>query len=411
MQFAHVLTRLYNTPLLMAEDKLDIITNNVTLKLLAGERPVSLAEGSVDSSSENKTSTQGPVAVIRINGTLVSHNAAGESGVLSYERIANNIRYALSEGFKTLVFAIKSNGGEADGNFGLTKFIKSLPDKYGVRTIAIVDGPANSGGYTIASAAQEIWATKSSSLGSIGVIATLIDLSEADKKNGIAYKFVRSKDEKALLSGHEPITNKVENMVRDKVMVLDEEMNRVVNENRPVLSIETIKDLKGRSILGEEALKLGLIDKLVESFDVALDDLVSLSKNTSINNSSKSRGTVMNLEEENTKLKEEIATLKADAKVTAANAVKAERERVTKIIEAGQTFGVSASVISKRISAGTSFEDSVEMFEGIKEAVQEQNATPNNLGVTKTATNEIEGKSSNNPFDLFLKGQEYLENE
>lgn len=405
MKYAHVLSRLYNTPLLLEESKLQILTDEVTLKLLTGEPVGSLKveEGFEQTKSDSSSET---FAVIRVHGSLVSHNGAGDSGVRSYTSISNDISYAISKGAKTLVFSVKSYGGEADGNFGLCNFIASLPQKYGVKTIGIADGPACSGGYTILASCQEVLATTSSTIGSIGVIATLIDQSEKDKKDGIKYEFIRSADEKALLTGHEPLTSKVKTSISEKVLLLDKIMKETVNSIRPKVSMETMTTLKGKAVLGEEALALGLIDRLVPSYDMALDEIFTkTSPIAGINR----KGNFMTLEEENLKLKEELTSLKADNKVAVSKAIAGERERVVKIMEAGKTFGMSSEAIAKRISVGTSYEDSVDMFESIKEAVQIANPTPQAPGVTGTLAKETDGNQEASAIDNFLIGLKALQ--
>jgi ClpP class serine protease len=403
MQYPLILSRLLNTPLLLEGSKLDIITNNVSMKLVAGETVEKLDSGSEISTTYVGNSffgVQNGISIIPVHGTLVSHNAAGDSGVRSYMSISNEIRYSLEKKVSTIILSIKSYGGEASGNFGLCSYIYSLRNK-GVRTIALIDGPACSAGYTLASSCQEIWVTPSSEVGSIGVLATLVDLSQKDKKDGVEFKVIRSKDEKALASAHEGFNEKLLKSVTDKVMELDTEMNLLVSKNRSVLSIESIKELKGRTVLGREAINLGLADKLIESFDIALEDLASSSTKTSVNNL---RTVSMNLEEENVSLKEEISGLKADSKVQVVNAIKSERDRVIKIMEAGKTFGLSNDIVQKRISAGTSYEDTVEMFEGIKEAIQMNNPSPKVPASERTASENIEGSNKEpNCFEQFIK--------
>ena len=66
-----------------------------------------------------------------------------------------------------------------------------------------------SAAYAIGSAAQQVYATESSTVGSIGVIMSLVDVTEADKANGYSYTILRSKEDKAIYNPHEQISSAV----------------------------------------------------------------------------------------------------------------------------------------------------------------------------------------------------------
>ena len=166
MRHALLLSRLYNTPLCIEESKLDIISKNVTIILLEGQKPAPLTlMENVKVITQSPSKKANSMFLIQIHGSLVSKNGAGDSGITSYESISNEIKTSISEGAKIIGFSIASPGGEADGCFGLASFINSLPSRYGVKTVAFVDGNACSAAYVLASSCQEIFATESSTLG------------------------------------------------------------------------------------------------------------------------------------------------------------------------------------------------------------------------------------------------------
>lgn len=379
MQYGRLLTRLYNQPLAIAQSKLDVLTSEVTLKLLSGEQPASIGNAGKDVAVESS-------AVIRVFDSLVSKNGGGDSGSTSYEFVTSQVNKAISAGNTKLTFYIDSPGGEVSGLFGLAAFIASLPKEYGIETVAVTDGMATSAAYVLAAACQTIYATSSSIIGSVGVIMTLINVSEADKKAGIEYTILRSKEDKALINPHEPFaTRAIEDAVK-MLGVLDNIMNKAVLSYRPNLNLETVMELAGNTVLAEEALSLGLIDGIVTSFS----EVINAETKTQLLLTNK--GNDMTLEEalaKNIELSSELQTLKASTTLEVAKAKQTEQDRVLGILDAAATFKLSADLATKRIKAGASIADTVEMFEGIKEALQMAGAVDTSLALQASLNKDV----------------------
>ena len=363
MSYTRLLTRLFNTPLMVTQDKLDIITSEVGLKLLAGE-----ALSNEVTTTEHANIPKGH-AVVTVFDSLVAKNGGGSSGFTSYESIVNQTKNYISTGHKKIIFYFDTPGGEVSGLFGTAAFIQSLPSKYGVETIGITDGMMASAGYVLGSSVQKLYATETSIVGSIGVIMTLINTVKADEAKGHEYTILRSKDSKAKLNPHEPFDDKAIDSAVKMLGILDTTMNDTVTSYRASLSMETVVNLEGEVVLGAEALQLGLIDGIVDSFDSLLDmstaDTKLLSTNTGNVN--------MNLEEAlaaNIQLTADIVALKAQESLTVSKAQSDERTRVIGIIDAVDTFKLTVASAKKRIVAGTTVEDSVSMFEEIAESIQ-----------------------------------------
>ena len=373
-----ILTRLINTPLAISQDKLDIITTQVSLKLLAGEK---LAAG-VSTPTEKTTKSTPKTTVINVFDSLVAKGGAGESGFTSYAGIKSSVIDAIDRGASKIGFYIDSPGGEVTGLFALTNFIASIPATYGVETFAFTDGSMTSAAYAIGSAAQQVYATESSTVGSIGVIMSLVDVTKADEQKGYSYTILRSKEDKALYNPHEQLSTAVIDKYTAMLMELDGMFNAEVAKNRPNLSLEAITSMKADSFLGNKALELGLIDGIVTSMDEVLNLNVSLTQ----------RGDVMTLEELKAQLSAkdtELATLQASVTNTVAKAIADERTRCLDILAAGQTLKVSAEQVTKRISAGTAKDDAVDIFTAIAEAVGTSTAIDTATGADASISKEV----------------------
>jgi len=370
-KFNLIKTRLCNQVLAIEATKLNEIVENITIPLILGQEVRN--ENNISATVPNFNESN----IINVFGSLVAKNGAGASGVTSYQRIASQITNAVQLGNKKLYFYVDSLGGEVAGLFGLSNFIASLPAKYGVQTFGFTDGAATSAAYEILAATQNVYAMPSSSLGSIGVIMSLFNVTEADKKDGITYTILRSKEQKALFNPHEGLSDEVIADANRKLLTYDRIFNESVHSHRSKVTFDVIDALKGASVLGEEAKTLHLIDGLVSSFD----ELLSLTKTTTSSKFYFSSGapTAMTLEElmaENIKLKAELDTLKANTKLTETSILAAERERVAGILTAASTLNIKMSAVEKRIKSGTSVEEATDIFTELAEVAQTNNPSP-----------------------------------
>ena len=161
-----------NSPLLLNPHFLEIVSNIDWLPM--------------DSEQKFSYDIYNNVAIIPIHGLLTKRYELFSSafGTTSYEEIFETISSALTdEKVEKILLDIDSPGGEVGGLFDLVDFI------YNARTQKPIYAFANdhsfSAAYAIASACSKVFVNRVSGVGSIGVIATHVDMSEADKKEGI----------------------------------------------------------------------------------------------------------------------------------------------------------------------------------------------------------------------------------
>lgn len=128
----------------------------------------------------------GSTAVLDIRGPLFRYRSIWTwlLGGTAVEDTAIGLHAALDDdSVKSIVLAINSPGGQIDGINELANMIRSANAQKPVT--AYVDALAGSGAYWLASAAGKIVADETAQLGSIGVLATVVDDREADEKHGI----------------------------------------------------------------------------------------------------------------------------------------------------------------------------------------------------------------------------------
>ncbi|BFD47043.1 MAG: hypothetical protein DMENIID0003_01170 [Wolbachia endosymbiont of Sergentomyia squamirostris] len=213
-------------------------------------------------------------AIIPIHGILTKKPEAFDDflGMTSYEKIQEEIEEALEdEKVEIILLDIDSPGGEVNGIFDLADLIYNAKSKK--RIIAMANDDAYSAAYAIASSAEKVFVSRTSGVGSIGVIASHIDQSGFDEKQGVKYTTVFAGSKKNDLNPHEPITSESLGSLKKEVDRLYEMFVQLIARNRG-LSIEKIRSTEAGLYFGENAVEIGLAD--------GITILSSINKNRSI---------------------------------------------------------------------------------------------------------------------------------
>jgi ClpP class serine protease len=209
----------------------------------------------------------GDVEVVAISGPLDQH--AGD-WCDSYEAILGRIDTAFAGKCSTVVLRLNSPGGLVSGCFDTARAIRSRAQAAGKRLVCHVDGQACSAAYAIAAAADEIVASETSVIGSIGVIDTRVDATAADAAQGLRFAFVSSGTRKADGNPHQGISTAE---LLEKQGIVD---------SLAGVFFALVKDMRGvdpapleaRLFAAADAKAKGLIDG-IESFDQLLARLAS----------------------------------------------------------------------------------------------------------------------------------------
>jgi signal peptide peptidase SppA len=204
------------------------------------------------------------VAIIPVNGLLTKSGGFWDSffGTTSYEEIHELVSLALEDAdVHSILLDIDSPGGEVSGLFDLVDFIYESRE---VKPIyAIANDYAFSAAYAIASATSKIFVNRTSGVGSIGVIATHLDQSAYDKKEGIKYTTIFAGDRKNDLSPHEPISDEATADLQKEVDRLYGMFVDLVARNRNI-STAQIMATQAALYYGTDSLSLGLADEVAD---------------------------------------------------------------------------------------------------------------------------------------------------
>jgi protease-4 len=168
------------------------------------------------------------------------------------------------ESVKGIVVKINSPGGTVTATDTIYHELTEYKERTGARIVACVTGLAASGGYYVASAADEIIAHPTSVTGNIGVIALKFNVDQLFSKVGIQTETVKSADKKDMWSPFRPSTPEEKEIIQAVINTFHNRFVRVVHAGRrSLLSQEEIEELAdGRIFTAEQALAAKLIDKI-----------------------------------------------------------------------------------------------------------------------------------------------------
>lgn len=212
----------------------------------------------------------GDMSVIPITGIISRRINMMDriSGGTSIEQLDLWLDEALNDVQTTTIFLhVDSPGG---GVAGVAEFAQRVKEASSVKeTIALADGTMGSAAYYIGSQADRVYATKASGVGSIGVVARILDASRMAENAGIKETVIRSSELKA--AGLGPLTAAQLSHMQERVNQIAEMFRADVSSARPDIDFSSGVDF-GQMFIGQHAVDNGLIDgvmsieQLIEKF-------------------------------------------------------------------------------------------------------------------------------------------------
>jgi protease-4 len=214
--------------------------------------------------SEQKTHT----AMVVVNGVIAADEEANANSIVTSLRAAFK-----NENSKAVMLVINSPGGSPVQSGYVNDEIKRLRGIYPEKKLyAVIAELGASGGYYIAVAADEIYADKSSLVGSIGVTASSFGFVDLMEKVGVERRHYTAGEHKAFLDPFSPAKTDETAFWQGVLNSTHQQFIKVVEAGRGERLSKDNKDLYSGLIWnGEQALALGLIDGLGSPGYVARD--------------------------------------------------------------------------------------------------------------------------------------------
>jgi protease-4 len=217
------------------------------------------------------------ILILDISGVISERE---DSGPLPQQNtsIIEDIKEALEKAqyddtIKGIVVKINSPGGTITGSDILHHELKQFKTKTGVRIVACLMDVAPSGGYYVATAADEIIAHPTTITGSIAVIAMKFNVEGLLNLIGVKDETIKSGELKDIWSPFRPSTDKERAIMQAVIDKFHSRFVDVIKEGRKELTRQEIEKLAdGRIFTADEALEARLIDR-IGYLDDALDEM------------------------------------------------------------------------------------------------------------------------------------------
>ncbi len=224
--------------------------------------------GSQPSGDNNNTQKNNcNVAGIVLHGSVVTYISPADydtdGNLLVDQTASENVVNAISEAekdenIKAIILEIDSYGGSPVGAEEVANALKNAKKP----TVALIREAGDSAAYWVATGANKIFASKNSEVGSIGVTMSYIDNVKQNQKDGFTYNQLSSGIFKDAGDPDKALSDEEVKLFMRDINILHQNFIKTVavNRNLDIKKVESLAD--GSTMLGEMALKNGLIDQI-----------------------------------------------------------------------------------------------------------------------------------------------------
>lgn len=301
---------------------------------------------------------QDGVAILPLEGVIAKKaNLFSQiSGGVSTELAARDLRDAMADSaVHSIILLIDSPGGTVDGTQALADIVAASTKPI----VTLANGTMASAAYWIGSAANAAYIADSTTIvGSIGVVATHTDISQAQEKEGLKTTEIFAGQYKRIASSYAPLSKEGRQTMQDQVDYTYSLFVSAVATNRGVSTDAVLSNMAdGRIFIGQQAIDAGLVDG-VSTLDALVAKLNGDRSQGGASASSKQifkpQGANMNIEQIKAEHPDLAAALAAEGHAAglAAGAL-AERERI-QAVEGQSIPGHEALIASLKFDGKTS---------------------------------------------------------
>ncbi len=199
------------------------------------------------------------VAIIYAFGAI-DGGGSSEDGIVSSELVKTINEVAENEQVKAVVLRVNSPGGSAYGSEQIWRALSKLKER--MPLVVSMGDYAASGGYYISCMADTILAQSNTLTGSIGIFGLIPNIEGLNKKLGFNYEVVKTNKYSDFPSLNRPFKVEEKELLQAYVNRGYETFVKRCADGRK-MTVDSIKVVgEGRVWTGEQALKIGLVDKI-----------------------------------------------------------------------------------------------------------------------------------------------------
>ena len=264
MKRSYVLQAFVETPWAILPSKLAALTEVVERHVNGEKLSAEEVQTRIHGASRPADRRVQSVAVLPLFGSIFprANMLTDMSGATSAERFSNQFSALLKDPeVNAIILDVDSPGGSVEG---IEELSQKIYDARGQKPIiAVADHLMASAAYHIGSAADEIVASPSSELGSIGVFAVHEDYSVALQNEGVKISLISEGKYKTEGNPYEPLGDEAKAAIQKMVAEYYDAFVSSVARNRGVNAAIVRNGFgEGRVVSAQEAVKLGMADSI-----------------------------------------------------------------------------------------------------------------------------------------------------
>ncbi|WP_134727992.1 S49 family peptidase [Amycolatopsis nivea] len=203
------------------------------------------------------------VAVVKLHGVITPSPSPLARGAINLGAVESALTRAFAhDRLKAVALQINSPGGAPTQSGLVAERVRQLADEKGVPVLAFAEDIAASGGYWLACAADEIYAHRTSMVGSIGVISGGFGFTGLLERFGIERRLHTAGANKSRLDPFSPEKPEDVEWLKNMHSQLHELFVEWVKERRGDRLTDSTDLFTGDVWLGQKAVDLGLVDGL-----------------------------------------------------------------------------------------------------------------------------------------------------
>lgn len=211
----------------------------------------------LDESHTTQSATTRHTAVVEIKGEIASGTEA------SSELVVSALRAAFEDpGAQAVVMLIDSPGGSPVHAGIVNDEVRRLKALHNKPVYSVVEETCASAAYYIAVSADEIYVDKASIVGSIGVLMDGFGFTGLMDKLGVERRLMTAGENKGFLDPFSPQTDKQREFSQAMLDQIHQQFINVVKVGRGKRLHETPETFSGLFWTGQQAVEMGLADKL-----------------------------------------------------------------------------------------------------------------------------------------------------
>ena len=204
-------------------------------------------------------------ALVEMNGLIAPEELASADNVVAGLRAAFEDKSSAG-----VILRVNSPGGSpVQSNYIYTE-IKRLREKHPATPLyAVVGDICASGCYYVAAAADKIYASEGSIVGSIGVLMNGFGFTEAMKKVGVERRLLTAGEHKGILDPFSPVKPEEQRHAQKMLDRIHQQFIQAVRDGRGEALKESKDMFSGLFWTGDQAKQMGLVDEFGSASFVA----------------------------------------------------------------------------------------------------------------------------------------------